>query len=87
MNPGRRAGPTAGPEGYEFLGVLRGVALADIVLANRISPLAVPLSVGVGEGEPEDSIDRPSVRLSRTVLIGSKFDTIFSVLFGIGSRS
>jgi uncharacterized membrane protein YeiB len=34
---GRSVGPTAGQERYEFLDVLRGLALAGIVLANMIS--------------------------------------------------
>ena len=33
----RSVGPTAAQERYEFLDVLRGVALAGIVLANMIS--------------------------------------------------
>jgi len=34
---GRSVGPTAGQDRYEFLDVLRGLALAGIVLANMIS--------------------------------------------------
>ena len=40
----RSVGPTAAQERYEFLDVLRGVALAGIVLANMIS-LSLPLLI------------------------------------------
>ena len=86
MEPVRRrsVGPTAGQERYEFLDVLRGLALAGIVLANMIS-----LSLYLYLPEPE----RASLSTAFTdrvfdfielVLIESKFYTIFSVLFGIG---
>jgi len=80
----RSVGPTAGQERYEFLDVLRGLALVGIVLANMIS-LSLYLYLSQAE--------RASLRTASTdrvfdflelVLIESKFYTIVSVLFGIG---
>ena len=80
----QRAGPTAGQERYEFLDVLRGVALAGIVLANMISlSLYLYLSESERASLSTASTDRVFDFLE-LVLIESKFYTIFSVLFGIG---
>jgi uncharacterized protein len=86
MEPVRRrsVGPTAGQERYEFLDVLRGLALAGIVLANMIS---LSLYLYLAESERASlstaSTDR-AFDFLELVLIESKFYTIFSVLFGIG---
>ena len=82
--PGRSLGPTAGRERYEFLDVLRGVALAGIVLANMISlSLYLYLSESDKASLSTASTDRVFDFLD-LVLIESKFYTIFSVLFGVG---
>jgi len=86
MEPVRRRslGPTAGQERYEFLDVLRGLALAGIVLANMISlSLYLYLSGSEKAALSTASTDRVLDSLE-LVLIESKFYTIFSVLFGIG---
>lgn len=79
-----RIAPTAGQERYEFLDVLRGVALAGIVLANMISLslylyLSEPERAGLGTASTDRRFD-----FLELVLIESKFYTIFSVLFGVG---
>jgi uncharacterized protein len=80
----RSVGPTAGQERYEFLDVLRGLALAGIVLANMISlSLYLYLSASERASLSTASTDRVFDFLE-LVLIESKFYTIFSVLFGIG---
>jgi uncharacterized protein len=76
--------PTAGQERYEFLDVLRGLALAGIVLANMVS-----LSLYLYLSKSERAILRTASTdgvfdCLELVLIESKFYTIFSVLFGIG---
>ena len=81
---GSGVGPTIGLERYEFLDVLRGLALAGIVLANMISlSLYLYLSESERAGLNTASTDRLFDFLE-LVLIESKFYTIFSVLFGIG---
>lgn len=80
----RRAGPTTGQERYEFLDVLRGAALAGIVLANMISlSLYLYLSESERASLGTAATDR-AFDFLELVLIESKFYTIFSVLFGIG---
>ena len=80
----RSVGPTAAQERYEFLDVLRGLALAGIVLANMISlSLYLYLSESERASLSTASTDRVFDFLELT-LIESKFYTIFSVLFGIG---
>ena len=78
------ARPTTGQERYEFLDVLRGAALAGIVLANMISlSLYLYLSEGQRASLRTAASDR-ALDFLELVLIESKFYTIFSVLFGIG---
>lgn len=80
----RSVGPTTGQERYEFLDVLRGLALAGIVLANMISlSLYLYLSESERASLGTASTDRVFDFLE-LVLVESKFYTIFSVLFGIG---
>jgi len=80
----RRVEPIAGRERYEFLDVLRGLALAGIVLANMISlSLYLYLSESERESLSTASTD-PLFDFLELVLVESKFYTIFSVLFGIG---
>ena len=80
----RSVGPTSGHERYEFLDVLRGVALAGIVLANMVSlSLYLYLSESETAALPTASTDGLFDFLE-LVLIESKFYTIFSILFGIG---
>ena len=67
------AGPTTGQERFEFLDVLRGVALAGIVLANMVS---LSLYLYLSESEKAGLItvftDR-SFHFFEVVLIESKF--------------
>jgi uncharacterized protein len=80
----RSVGPTAEQERDEFLDVLRGLALAGIILANMISlSLYLYLSESERASVSTASTDRVFDFLE-LVLIESKFYTIFSVLFGIG---
>jgi uncharacterized protein len=79
-----RIAPIAGAQRDEFLDVVRGVALAGIVLANMISlSLYLYLSEPERAGLSTAATDRLFDFLE-LVLIESKFYTIFSVLFGVG---
>lgn len=80
----RAVGPTAENERYEFLDVLRGFALAGIVLANMISlSLYLYLSEASKAALPTAAPDRV-LDFLELVFVEGKFYTIFSVLFGIG---
>ena len=80
----RSVAPTAAQERYAFLDVLRGLALAGIVLANMISlSLYLYLSESERASLSTASTDRVFDFLE-LVLVESKFYTIFSVLFGTG---
>jgi uncharacterized protein len=76
--------PTPAQERCEFLDVLRGFALAGIVLANMVSySLHLYLPVEAKAGLPAATWDG-IVEFFELALIESKFYTIFSVLFGVG---
>jgi uncharacterized protein len=76
--------PTEAIERYEFLDVLRGVALVGIISANMISYsryLYLPDSAKAAMAT--HAIDR-MLDFLELLLIEGKFYTIFSVLFGVG---
>jgi uncharacterized protein len=76
--------PTEAIERYEFLDVLRGVALFGIISANMISYsryLYLPDSAKAAMAT--HAIDR-MLDFLELLLIEGKFYTIFSVLFGVG---
>lgn len=76
--------PTPASERYEFLDVLRGLALFGIVSANmRIYSLYLYVPDSAKTGMETHATDRVLAFLE-LVLIEGKFYTIFSVLFGVG---
>lgn len=79
-----RPAPASAQERYEFLDVLRGFALAGIVLANMISySLYLSLSPAAKAALPTAATD-PALDFLELMFIEGKFYTIFSILFGIG---
>jgi uncharacterized protein len=76
--------PTPAHERYEFLDVLRGFALAGIVLANMVSySLYLYLPEEAKARVPAATWDG-IIEFFELALIEAKFYTIFSVLFGVG---
>ena len=76
--------PTSGRERYQFLDVLRGLALFGIITANMILySLYVDLPEAAQATLSTHATDRVLDFLELTFIEG-KFYTIFSVLFGVG---
>lgn len=76
--------PAVGKERYEFLDVLRGIALFGIITANMILySLYDDLPVSAQAAMSTHASDRVLDFLELTFIEG-KFYTIFSVLFGVG---
>ena len=76
--------PTAAQERIEFLDVLRGFALAGIVLANMVSLSLYLYLPDEAKGRLSTAASDPAFDFLELFLIESKFYTIFSVLFGVG---
>ncbi len=77
-------GPTSERERFAILDVLRGLALAGIVLAN-FPEFALWTFLDSGQQAAMSSADVDgAVRFLQYMLVDGKFYTIFSLLFGIG---
>ena len=79
------AGPIAGRERYQILDVLRGFALLGVLVANMVELggqdiLATADQLGA---LPSASLDT-SVNWVLSLFVFDKFNTLFTVLFGIG---
>ena len=80
----QKLGPTTEKERHLILDVLRGLALADIALANFPEfALWTFLSPNEQAMMPTAEVDK-AVRFLQFAFVDGKFYTIFSILFGIG---
>ena len=80
----QKLGPTTEKERHLILDVLRGLALADIALANFPEfALWTFLSPNEQAMMPTAEVDKV-VRFLQFAFVDGKFYTIFSILFGIG---
>jgi uncharacterized protein len=81
--PVLRAGPLPAQERIVALDVLRGVALLGIFIMN-MPGFSHSLFAGAGGIDlPQGALDR-SVGALREVLVAGRFNTLFSLLFGVG---
>ena len=76
--------PTPAQERYEFLDVLRGFALAGIVLANMVSYSLYLYLPEEAKARVHAATWDGIIEFFELALIEAKFYTIFSVLFGVG---